>query len=246
MLRKMFLVLLASAVVLPVQARAGIFGMSKKDVDAEIKEYLMKNPEVVKEALDKYFEKEDEKQKQATVSKLGMHRFALERNPVTPVIGNPDGDVTIVEFFDYNCGYCKMMFPKVWEFVKNDGNIRWVMKDLPSLGPTSETAARAGLAAAKQGKYFEMHQAMITHKGALSEKDIVAYAKKVGLNMKDFERDRKDPALDKILEANRKLATALEFNGIPDFIIGDFVNPGAMMGDELDTAVAAARKKTEK
>ena len=114
------------------------------------------------------------------------------------------------------------------------------------MGPTSDLAARAGLAAEKQGKYFEMHQAMITHKGALSEKDIVAYAKKVGLNMKDFERDRKDPALDKILEANRKLATALEFNGIPDFIIGDFVNPGAMMGDELDTAVAAARKKTEK
>ena len=246
MMRKMFLVLLASAVVLPVQARAGIFGMNKKDVDAEIKEYLMKNPEIVKEALDKYFEKEEEKQKQAAIAKLGMHRFALERNPKTPVIGNKDGDVTVVEFFDYNCGYCKMMFPKVLEAVQNDGNIRWVLKDLPSLGPTSDLAARAGLAAEKQGKYFEMHQAMITHKGSLTEKDITAYAKKVGLDMKKFEKDRKDPALDKILDANRTLATELDFNGIPDFIIGDFVNPGAMMGDELETAVAAARKKAEK
>jgi len=239
MLRKMFLLVLASVVVMPVSAQAGIFGMNKK----EIKAYLLDNPEIIKEALDNYYVKEAEKRKQAAVAKLKTHRTALERNPNTPVVGNPDGDVTIVEFFDYNCGYCKMMFPKVWEFVQNDGNVRWVLKDMPSLGATSDLAARAGLAAEKQGKYFEMHQAMITHKGSLTEENIVQYAKKIGLDMKKFDKDRKDKSLDKILEANRVLAEKFEFNGIPDFIIGDYVSPGAMMGDELETNVAAAREK---
>ena len=242
MLRKMFL-LLTSVVVMPVSAQAGMFGMNEKEVQAAVKSYLLDNPEIVKEALDNYFVKEEEKKKQAAVAKLKTHRTALERDPKTPVIGNPDGDVTIVEFFDYNCGFCKMMFPKVLEFVQNDGNIRWVLKDMPSLSSTSDLAARAGLAAEKQGKYFEMHQAMITHEGALTEEDIVQYAKKVGLDMKQFDKDRKDASLDKILEANRVLAGQFEFNGIPDFIIGDFVSQGAMMGDELNTNVAAAREK---
>ena len=248
MLRKMLVLLALSAVIVPASAQAKFFkfGMNEEEVKAVVKDYLLKNPEIVKEAMDNYAAKEAEMKKQAAVAKLKTHRTALERDPKTPVIGNPDGDITIVEFFDYNCGYCKLMFPKVWEYVQNDGNIRWVLKDMPSLGETSTLAAKAGLAAAKQGKYFEMHQAMITHKGSLTEANIISYAKEVGLDMTRFEKDRKDKSLDNILKANRVLASKFEFYGIPDFIIGDFISHGAMMGDELDENVTAIREKAAK
>ena len=244
MLRKVFVFLFLAAAAVPASAEAKFFnfGMNEEEVKNVVKEYLLNNPEIVKEAMDNYAAKEAELKKQAVVKKLKTYRTALERDPATPVVGNPNGDVTIVEFFDYNCGYCKMMFPKVWEYVQNDGNIRWVLKDLPSLGETSDLAARAGLAAQKQGKYFEMHQAMITHNGSLSEEDIIACAKTVGLDMEKFEKDRKDPALSKVINANRALAQQFEFFGIPDFIIGDFISNGAMMGDELNVNVTAFRE----
>lgn len=246
MFHKVFMLFLVSAAILPEKAEAKFlqFGMNEEEVKAVVKDYLLNNPEIVKEAMDNYETKEAEKKKQAAVAKLKSHRNALERDPNTPVLGNPDGDVTVVEFFDYNCGYCKMMFPKVWEYVQNDGNIRWVLKDLPSLGETSDLAARAGLAAQKQNKYFEMHQAMITHQGSLTEEDIVEYAKKAGLNMEEFEKDRKSADLDRILKSNRALAMQFEFYGIPDFIIGDFISQGAMMGDELNENVTEIREKS--
>ena len=248
MLRKVFVFLFLTAIVAPASADAKFlqFGMNEEEVKKVVKEYLLNNPEIVKEAMDNYTAKAAEMKKQAAVKKLKTHRTALERDPKTPVLGNPDGDVTIVEFFDYNCGYCKLMFPKVLEYIENDGNIRWVLKDLPSLSETSRLAARAGLAAEKQGKYFEMHRAMITHEGSLTEEDIVAYAKATGLDMARFEKDRQDPALDKVLSANRALADQFEFFGIPDFIIGDYISNGAMMGDELDVNVTAFREKAAK
>ena len=248
MLRKILIIFAFVAFVAPSAGQAKFleFGLNEEEVKAIIKEYLLNNPEIVKEALDNYIKKQEELRQQEIIAKVKASRIALERDPNTPVIGNPDGDVTIVEFFDYNCGYCKLMFSKVWEYVKNDGNIRWVLKDLPSLGEESALAARAGLAAQKQGKYFEMHKAMITHEGVLTEDDILAYAASFGLDMDQFEKDRKDKSLDRVLNANRILASRLEFNGIPNFIIGDFIWPGAMMGDELDVHVKAVRKEAGK
>lgn len=247
MLRKMFMLMLVSAFVLPASAQAKFFkfGMDENEVKQVVKDYLLNNPEIVKEAMDNYAIKEAEMKRQARIAKLATHRKALENDPNTPVLGNPNGDITIVEFFDYNCGYCKMMFPKVWDYVQKDGNIRWVLKDLPSLGETSDLAARAGLAAEKQGKYFEMHQAMMMHKGALTAEDINSYAKKIGLDMKKFEEDRKLQVFDMQLNANRTLATQFEFYGIPDFIIGDFISNGAMMGNELDENVIIIREKKQ-
>ena len=245
MLRKIFVLFLFVAVVQPSAAQAKFFqfGLNEDEVKNVVKEYLLNNPEIVKEALDNYVLKQEQAQQEALIEKMKPLRTALERDPNTPVLGNPDGDVTIVEFFDYNCGYCKLMFPKVWGYVQNDGNIRWVLKDMPSLSESSVSAARAGLAAEKQGKYLEMHQAMITHSGQLTEDDIVSYAKSLGLDMEKFEKDRNDKSLDEIFNANRALASSLGFRGIPNFIIGDYVSPGAMMGDELDVGVKAVREK---
>lgn len=248
MVRKLSTLLVAAAIVLPSAAQAKFFnfGLDEAQVKDVVKEYLLNNPEIVKEAMDNYNIRQQELEKKKQIAKLKTNRRALERDPATPVIGNPDGDITIVEFFDYNCGYCKMMFPKVLEYVENDGNIRWVLKDMPSLGATSQSAALAGLAAAKQDKYFEMHQALITHKGGLTDEDINKYAKEIGLNMKKFEADMKDPEFQKQLDANHALAQKFGFRGIPNFIIGDFISNGAMMGDELDENVTAIREGTQK
>lgn len=245
MLRKLYVMFFVAAVVLPSAAQAKFFqfGLNETEVKEIVKQYLLENPEIVKDALDNYVAKEMEMRNAAMVSKLDAHRGALERDPATPVIGNPNGDVTIVEFFDYNCGYCKLMFPKVLDYVQKDGNIRWVLKDMPTLSETSDLAARAGLAAAKQGKYLEMHQALMLHKGHLEEADIVAAAKGAGLDMDKFAADIKDPAFDQQLQANQALAAAFEFRGIPNFIIGDFISNGAMMNDELEVNVPAARAK---
>lgn len=243
MIRKLIALVVAAAVIVPSAASAKMFGLlNEAEVKDVVKAYLLENPEVVKEAMDNYAKREEEIKQKARLVTVESNRYALEHDANTPVIGNPNGDVTIVEFFDYNCGFCKMMFPKVYEFVKKDGNIRWVLKDMPVLSATSSAAAKAGLAANKQGKYFEMHQAMITHKGSLAEEDIVAMAKQIGLDMKKFEADRKDPAFDEIISANHDLANKLEFRGIPDFIIGNYISNGAMMGDELDVNVKKARE----
>lgn len=248
MVRKLSALLVAAAIVLPSAAQAKFFsfGLDEAQVKDVVKEYLLNNPEIVKEAMDNYNVRQQELERKKQIAKLKTNRRALERDPATPVIGNPDGDITIVEFFDYNCGYCKLMFPKVMEYVENDGNIRWVLKDMPSLGETSHSSALAGLAAAKQGKYFEMHQALITHKGGLTEEDINKYAKEIGLNMKQFEADKKDPEFEKQLRTNAALAQKFGFRGIPNFIIGDFISNGAMMNNELDEAVTAIREGTQK
>ena len=248
MVRKLSALLVAAAIVLSSAAQAKFFsfGLDEAQVKDVVKEYLLNNPEIVKEAMDNYNVRQQELERKKQIAKLKTNRRALERDPATPVIGNPDGDITIVEFFDYNCGYCKLMFPKVMEYVENDGNIRWVLKDMPSLGETSHSSALAGLAAAKQGKYFEMHQALITHKGGLTEEDINKYAKEIGLNMKQFEADKKDPEFEKQLRANAALAQKFGFRGIPNFIIGDFISNGAMMNNELDEAVTAIREGTQK
>lgn len=243
MLRKLFLALVAAVVGLSGCKCDKAGAVDEAKVKEIVKAYLVENPEVIKEALNAAAVKEEQERNAKRLKVVEANREALELDPTTPIIGNPNGDITVVEFFDYNCGFCKMMFPKVYEFVKNDGNIRWVLKDMPSLGETSRTAALAGLAAAKQGKYFEMHQALITHKGALTDEDIKAKAKEIGLDMKKFEQDKKDPEFSKVIDNNYKLANKLEFRGIPDFIIGDFVSNGAMMGDELEENVTRLRNK---
>ena len=168
MIRKLITLAVAAAVIIPSAASAKMFGLlNEAEVKDVVKAYLLENPEVVKEAMDNYAKREEELKQKARMVVVESNRYALEHDANTPVIGNPDGDVTIVEFFDYNCGFCKMMFPKVYEFVKNDGNIRWVLKDMPSLGETSRTAALAGLALATSFKNASFPCLEINSSGSL-------------------------------------------------------------------------------
>ena len=247
MIRKIILAAAVAVIAFPSVGNAGFsFGLNEKDVQGIIQKYIEENPQLIVDSFERYRLMQEYQKMQEASKRLGAIRDDLENDTRVPVMGNPNGDVTVVEFFDFNCGYCKMMSSKVAEGVKNDGNIRWVMRDLPMLRPSSTTAAKAALAANKQGKYEELHIALMSHEGGLTDEDVKSIAAGIGLDMVQLEKDMDAPEIQDILNANRELAGKLELGGVPQFIIGDYISQGAMMGNELQENVAIAREKAKK
>ncbi len=223
-------------------AMAANFGPSDtKAIEKIVHDYLLKNPEVLIEAMTALDTKQTAADKKQQNGAIAKHHDAIFNDPTSFVAGNPKGDVTIVEFFDYNCGYCKRAFAPLMNTIKDDGNVRLILKEFPILGPTSVVATHATLAARKQGKYFEMHKALYLHKGGIDDDAIMTLAKSVGLDTTKLRRDMKDPEIDKIIARNEKLASELGVNGTPSFIIGDTPHPGALSANELKAAIKAAR-----
>ncbi len=206
-----------------------------------IRSYLMQHPEVLIESLTVY----QQRQRQAEV--LRQHQSVIDQRPAlfadpdSPVIGNPDGDIVMVEFFDYRCPYCRRVVGPVREIIESDGNISVVMKEWPILGPQSVQAARAALAAVSQGKYEEFHFALMTEPGDMSDAHIRSVARAVGLDVKRLERDMKSDEIDEMLRRNRDLASTLGIRGTPAFVIGDTLVPGALDLNELRRLVAQLR-----
>jgi len=156
--------------------------------------------------------------------------------------GNPKGDITVVEFFDYNCGYCKRVAPTVSAVLNNDPNVRIVYKEFAILGPQSLVAARAALAAKRQGKYHEFHDAMMSAEQADGD-SVTATARALGLDYEKLVKDMEDPKITEQLERNYRLATALGINGTPAFVIGDRLVPGAVDETTMMEIIAAERAK---
>ncbi|HEY4031130.1 MAG TPA: DsbA family protein [Caulobacteraceae bacterium] len=148
-----------------------------------------------------------------------QHQDALLHGPASETLGNPKGDVTIIEFFDYACPYCKAAEPRLEDFLKADRNVRLVVEEFPILTPQSVVASRTALAAARQGKYAAFHQALMAYRGGLDEDAILGVARKVGLDMEKLRRDAADPALQAAIDANLKLARAIGAHGTPTFIV---------------------------
>jgi len=163
-------------------------------------------------------------------------------NPATPVGGNPKGNVTIVEFFDYRCPYCKQVLPALQTLLQEDHELRFVYKEFPVLGPASVTAAHAALAAQRQGKYEAFHTAMMAAKGQINEDTIYKVAGSVGLDVDRLKQDMAAPEIEQELKANLALAEALNIRGTPGFIIGKKIVPGALDLDALKDMIAEARK----
>lgn len=209
-----------------------------------VRDYLLAHPEVVIEAAQAYRAQQEELQEQQVRETLSSSREALDRDPDSPVIGNPDGDVVVVEFFDYRCPYCVRVAPSLRETVADDGNIRMVMKELPILGPDSVTASRMALAAVKQDGYEELHFAFMMAPGKLDERKAFKIAENLGFDTEQLRRDMQAPEIDEILERNLALAQALQINGTPGFVIGDQVVRGALDMDTLRHLVEATRAKS--
>lgn len=210
-------------------------------LEQAIRDYILAHPEVIAESLDKYQQQQEEAKKLAHAQAVKDLKPKLENEPASPVLGNPAGDVTVVEFLDYRCPYCKAMHQPIADMIAADGNVRVVIKEFPILGDDSLVAARAALAAGKQGKYAEMHTALMTFKGKLSAQDVENTATKLGLDIVRLKDDMAAPEVDQELQQNYNLAESLGINGTPAFIIGQTLVPGAIKLEDLKAHIAKAR-----
>lgn len=207
-----------------------------------IREYLIANPEVLVEAMQELERKQDSQQSSAAQKAIQENRTALVSDPDSPIAGNPSGDVTIVEFSDYQCPYCKRTHPAVKSVLASDGKVKLVFKDLPILGEASRIAALAALASRAQHKHLAFHDALMEFNGKLDRDKIMEIAGSVGLDVAQLQKDMDDPKLKEIIDHNMALASALGVRGTPAFVIGDQFVPGAIDADQLKQLIAAARK----
>jgi protein-disulfide isomerase len=219
--------------------------MEKKQIIDVVRNYLTENPEILVEMtteLDKRQQEEQETQQRKTISD---NADALFRSDKAYTAGNPDGDVTVVEFFDYNCGYCRRAMPDVVKLVDNDDKVKIVFKELPIFGDESEDAAKGALAAAKQGKYFEMHQKLFGEPGKANKEKVLRIANEIGLDVPQLEKDMESPDIQASLDEARDLASQLGLQGTPLYLIGDRIIPGAPedLYDQLVEKVTEVREK---
>lgn len=239
---------LALAVSAPLGAQAqdassaALTPAQQDAVRALVRDTLVNNPDILREAFAALQAREEAAQAAHQAAALKTHAKALYATETDPVLGNPKGDVTLVEFFDYRCGYCKAVMNTVMDVVKADGNVRFVLKEFPILGPESRIAARFALAARAQGKYQPFHLALMAHRGAYTEEALNTLAKEAGLDPARLAKDAASPEIQTELEANHALAEALGINGTPAFAVGDTLMPGAVNAEALKQAIAQARK----
>ncbi len=214
----------------------------KLEVQQVIKDYLMENPELILKSVELHQTQQEENQEKNAEAKVGEHLPYLTSND-TPSAGNPDGDVTIVEFFDYNCGYCKRALSDIQKTMKVDKNVRFVFKEMPILGPSSLTASQWALAAHKQGKYFEYHTALMSHRGAKNESELSKLAEDLGLDTAQMKKDANSDEVKIILKKSMDIAREIGIQGTPAFILNGQLVRGYMGPDGLKAAIADARKK---
>jgi protein-disulfide isomerase len=217
----------------------------KEQIENIVRELLTKKePSIVMKAAQEQSKAERVEEEKKSAESFSKNKDKIVNDPNDPVIGNPKGDVTIVEFFDYNCGYCKKALPTVQKLLEEDKNVRFVFKEYPILSDTSRVAAKAALAANKQNKYMEMHVALMDHKGGYSENAVAELAKKIGLDVDKFKKDMASDEIAKHLEEDQNLGMEIGAHGTPTFIIGNKIVPGAMELEEFKGLVAEARKGT--
>ncbi len=217
--------------------------LPREQIEQIVRDYLMREPEVIYEAIQELQQRravaEAQKQQQAVEANKG----ALFSSGKDPILGNPQGDVTLVEFFDYHCGYCRGMVPALRSLVQKDKGLKIVMKEFPVLGPDSLLAARASLAAEKQGRFADFHMALMGAK-QLDEASIMGIAKQLGLDLDRLAADMQSESLQDVIDANANLAGELGITGTPSFVIGGKLIPGAVDVAQIESLIAQQRQAT--
>lgn len=215
--------------------------ISEDRIKELVAETLRENPELVLEALQALQARQAEAQAAAVAAILTNERTLLERDPNAEVLGNPDGDVTVIEFFDYNCPYCKRVMPELDALLADDSKVRLVLREWPILSEGSVIAARAALASRKQGKYAEMHEALMGARAKLDEQTVLRIAAEVGLDTVKLKAEMQSPEVEEHIATSMRLAEALGFDGTPAFIVGDQLIPGFVEKAQLVELVNSAR-----
>jgi protein-disulfide isomerase len=220
--------------------------LQRKEIEKIIRDYLVSNPEVLMEAQNALEAKMDKIQAERTAAAIKSHAKEIYRPAASPTVGNAKGDVTVIEFFDYNCGYCKRAFKDVAGLVERDKQVKVILKEFPILNKGSEETAKVALAAKLQGKYWEFHRAMLEAPGQASEASALKVAEKVaGLDLAKLKRDMGSAEVKKEIDDTRALAQKLGIQGTPHFLVGDRIIPGAPENllEQMTKLVAEVRKE---
>ena len=217
--------------------------LDSKAIEEVVKKVIQDNPELIIKSLQNYELKKRSDEVVKASQNLKSLEGELKNNAFSPVAGNPQGDVTIVEFFDYHCGYCKRFFAELKQFLEQDKNVRVVFKEFPILSEDSKMASKAALAVntIDKTKYLAFHNLLMKSSGGFDMNSLTAKAKEIGIDSEKFTKAMENPAIEKELENNRKLAEALNISGTPGIIIGQEITPGAIGLEELKARVASAR-----
>ncbi len=228
-----------SAPASPSAAEAA--GLSKEQVEEIVRDYLLANPEIVMQAMERH--RENERIAEVARREAAMEAMAARifENPEAPDNGVTDYDVTLVEFFDYQCHYCKKVFSDLVAVMEADPKLRVVFKELPILGPESTIAARAALASRKQGKYLEFHIELMDMRGPLTEDRVYRTAESLGLDVEKLKADMYAPEIGRMLRENMEIAQQIGVNGTPAMLVGRRFVPGAVDRATMERLIESAR-----
>jgi protein-disulfide isomerase len=214
---------------------------SQREMEQVIRNYIINNPQVLLEAMDKLRSNQEKEAATKQKSAIAKNEKAIFASDADFVGGNAKGDVTIVEFFDYRCGFCKRVTPDIVKLLNEDKNIRLVLKEFPILGPASEIASRAAIAAIGQGKYWNFHLALLAEP-ELDEASVMAAAQKNGLDLERLKKDMASKSVSELIERNQQLAQTLGVDATPTFIIAGEPVSGAISIETMKKMIADARK----
>ncbi len=229
--------------IAPAPALAdGFTPQQRAEIVEVVRAALKADPSILRDAVTALQDDEARAQQAAARTAIPALADTLIRSPGDPFEGNPQGDVTVVEFTDVRCPYCRRMLPIMAELVQRDHNVRVVLKDIPILGPGSVMGTKALLAAQKQNSYLKLRDAIMTGPAEITAASLRSAAAKLGLDWERLQKDMADPATQQRINANLELASKLDIRGTPAFVIGTRMLPGAVGLEELQEAVAAARK----
>lgn len=222
---------------------AGPFSAEQRQaIERIVKDYLLKNPEILLE-VGKELE-----QRQAAAQVAQQQRLIMENKsqifaaPTDFVLGNPNGDIAVVEFFDYNCGWCKRAVDEISKLAAADSNVKIIFKEFPIFGEDSVIAAKAAMASIKQGKYWDFHRALMKEQRRVTEDVVFQVAEKVGLDVAKLKSDMNNPEYDAAIKSTSDIAQGLGFEGTPGFIVDSKVHYGFLPADGLQQLIGEARK----
>ena len=208
--------------------------INKDNIDTIIKKFLKKNPELLKSTLDNYKVSLENQKKQ--------HAINLLKDVNNPGVFSKQADITIYEFFDYNCGYCKSVVRTIMDVLSEDKKINFVFVEFPILSEQSYFAAKAALASKNQNLYNKFHLSLMKINGRVNEEKVFSTAKKIGLDINQLKKDMNNPEIEQQLVKNREIAKLLGLNGTPAFIIGNIIYPGALNLNNLTKIIKQFRE----
>jgi protein-disulfide isomerase len=217
--------------------------ITRAELPGLVREIIMNDPDLIMDALKKLRENQASKSKQEMKDSLSKHKEEFASDTVSPAVGPKDATVTIVEFFDYHCGYCKQMLPTITKLLETDKKVRVVFREFPILSEDSVTAARAAIAVYRlnKDKYFPFHSALMAAKGKFDEATLMDTAKKLGIDTGKLKKEMENPEITAQLDKNRQLAEDIGIRGTPALIVGDELYPGAMPYEDLLDIVTRTR-----